>query len=374
MSWLWQFVKSFFSGVSFGLVYAAKFVFKVFIGVTRLTGRVFSYLFLGIFYYIPRAGVRILRRGFLRVRDWFRGPSWNNFKGGLHFSLIRARMRIQTFRQQSQMLAGLATWWRTWWGARSPHIRWWRSFFYTGVSFAAYGFSIFFLSRAGHTYMPQFIINWLWSGWNWFFWPAIIAFWLEEFIDAGQPEENRWNPWPKKLFGAYLGIIGVSLGMALLAFVTNHEFYVKQLHGQRVTVQEKKAELERELAEAEGITPPESQESGEEKREDEFFKGKSEDEDSFFSSGEEKTSKRSAWKIRWELWKLKAKEKMWGKAVGEDINALWLRFSKALGWLMYAVQWLPCVFLFLLVIIPTYGLEALESRVVRLVWRGGRRP
>lgn len=262
-----------------------------------------------------------------------------------------------------------------WWEDRSPDIRWWRSIFYTVVAFAAYGFSVYLHIRPGQTYLPDFFSSWIWSCWNWFFWPSIIAFWLEEIVDAGQPVENRWNPWPKKLFATYVGIIGGSLLLAFLAFVTQHKVFVKELQGQKgfVSVQEKKVELEKELAEAEGKTSLEQSESGEEKEKDEFFKEESGDEDSFFSGEGEQASKRPAWKIKWELWKLKAKEKMWDKTVGEDVSALWLRVSRASGWIWYAFLWLPTLAFFLITVFFAYGLDVLESRTVRLFGVGGKK-
>lgn len=277
-------------------------------------------------------------------------------RGGKKMGLINSLRNLKN-RIRIPMPSRISTWWAT----RAPHVRWWRTGFYTAVAFTSYVFSIYFFFWLEESYSPSIINEWIRDGWNWFFWPALIAFWLEELIDAGQPAENRWNPWPKKLFGAYIGIVGGSILMAFLALVTNHDFYINELRGKTPeATQERRIKLERELAEVEGKAPP----KGEFEKNDDFVSDDDFVGDKFEEGGIE--NKRSTWRIKFELWKAKLEEMVWKKTVGEDVSALYLRFSKAVGWLYYAALWLPSLVFFLVIVFFAYGLDVLESRTVQL--------
>lgn len=258
--------------------------------------------------------------------------------------------------------------WHSFWGVRWNDIRWGRSFFFTFVAVVAYISSWYVNWQVRHTYIPDFITDWIWSGWHWFFWMALVAFWLEEILDAGKDERDKLNPWPKGLSLIYGWIILGSFLMGLLSLIASHDFYLQELRGPSgfEETTSKKAQLEKELAEAEGRSP-----SGESPKEGEYdpLFDKEEGDDLFSGKSE---GERSTSRIKVDLWIESLKEKTWNKifskATGvENVDAFWLRFKKAAGWFKITVEWLPCLIFFLIVVIPVYGIDALSSRTFTML-------
>lgn len=283
------------------------------------------------------------------------GRGWDNFKYEAGFKWLQ--FKDWTSRK-----------WHSFWGVRWNDIRWGRTFFFTCVSILGYISSVYAYYAVSHTYIPGFITQWVWSGWNWFFWMALGAFWLEEVIDAGKEERDKLNPWPKGLFLFYSWVILGPIFMGVLALIASHDFYLSEIRtssGYEEISQSRKLELQKELAEAEGRSPS----GGAPEESDPSFR--QENRDDAFSKKTEK-DQRSPSRIKIDLFLEDLKERTWRKifsrATGvENVDALQLRISKAWGWFEITIKWFPCMFFYLLVVIPTYGLQALESRTVTLV-------
>lgn len=220
---------------------------------------------------------------------------------------------------------------------RKEQIRWGRSIMFTVFSLLAYVLFMAGMHMLDNTVVLSWLTSWLTRGWNWFFWPSLALYWVEEVAGTDKNGHKILNVWPKGLATFYGAVLVISVFCAVVSLFSGHSLYLQEAQewfsGEDLNT--RIAELEEELKMAtEG------------------------DENGFVTE-----SDRSPAEISFELQKLRAKRAL-GSIAGGHVLGFGLRFKYAFAWLWWGlVAWFPTYVFFILLVIPVYGVEAASGLV-----------